>query len=225
VSNFNLPSISYFQIFLYVCLVIIIFRVVRYIYRKMYNQIREIRVLKQLSRSGIRSIDKMDGFQFEVYLKALFKELGYKPEVTKKAGDFGVDIVLKGKNRIVIQAKRYGIKNKVGIGAVQEVYAGKTYYKAEEAWVITNSLFTKQAIELAKACNVKILDRLELQKLINKVNPQETAEYVYQTIQPAPRKCPKCKDKLVVRTSKQNGNKFFGCSKYPNCNHTESIND
>lgn len=71
----------------------------------------------------------MDGLQFEVYLKALFKELGYKPEVTKKSGDFGVDIVLKGKNKIVIQAKRYGNKNRVGISAVQEVYAGKRIIK------------------------------------------------------------------------------------------------
>lgn len=189
-----------------------------------YNKIRKIQVSRQLSSSGIRSIDKMDGFQFEVYLKALFKELGYKPEVTKKAGDFGVDVVLKGKNRIVIQAKRYGEKNRVGISAVQEIFAGKTYYKANESWVITNSYFTKQAIELADACNVKLLDRMELQKLINRVNPRETAEYIYQTVKPAPRKCPKCGNDLVVRKAKQSGNKFLGCFKYPQCTHVEPIN-
>lgn len=67
-------------------------------------------MLKRMARSGIRFIDKMDGRQFEVYLKALFRELGYSPMVTKQSNDFGADLVLKGKNRIVIQAKRYGMK-------------------------------------------------------------------------------------------------------------------
>lgn len=188
------------------------------------GKIREIRILKRMAKSGIRYIDKMDGFQFEVYLKALFRELGYRPEVTKRSCDYGVDVILKGKNRIVIQAKRYGIKNRVGIRAVQEVYAGKAYYKADEAWIVTNSVFTKQAEELAKACQVKLIDRLELQNLINKVNPEQKAETVYKQVDPAERKCPVCKNQLVIRYSKKNDNKFFGCSQFPSCTHTEAIN-
>ncbi|MEI4623526.1 restriction endonuclease [Bacillus cereus] len=186
--------------------------------------IREKKMLKHMAKSGIYFIDKMDGFQFEVYLKALFQELGYRPEVTKRSCDYGVDVVLKGKNRIVIQAKRYGIKNRVGIRAVQEVYAGKAYYKAEEAWVVTNSLFTKQAEELANACKVKLINRHELQALIFKVNPEQKAEAVYQQVEPAERKCPICKNQLVIRYSKKNDHKFFGCTQFPSCTHTEAIN-
>lgn len=188
------------------------------------GKIREIRILKRMAKAGIHYIDKMDGFQFEVYLKALFRELGYRPEVTKRSCDYGVDVILKGKNRIVIQAKRYGIKNRVGIRAVQEVYAGKAYYKADEAWIVTNSVFTKQAEELAKACQVKLIDRFELQNLINKVNPEQKAKDVYEQVNPAERKCPVCKNQLVIRYSKKNDNKFFGCSQFPSCTHTEAIN-
>ncbi|EEM13562.1 restriction endonuclease [Bacillus pseudomycoides] len=188
------------------------------------GKIREIRILKRMAKSGIRYIDKMDGFQFEVYLKALFRELGYRPEVTKRSCDYGVDVILKGRNRIVIQAKRYGIKNRVGIRAVQEVYAGKAYYKADEAWIVTNSVFTKQAEELAKACQVKLIDRFELQNLITKVNPEQKAKDVYQQVNPAERKCPVCKNQLVIRYSKKNDNKFFGCSQFPSCTHTEAVN-
>ncbi|RFT63918.1 restriction endonuclease [Bacillus clarus] len=188
------------------------------------GKIREIRILKRMAKSGIHYIDKMDGFQFEVYLKALFRELGYRPEVTKRSCDYGVDVILKGKNRIVIQAKRYGIKNRVGIRAVQEVYAGKAYYKADEAWIVTNSVFTKQAEELAKVCQVKLMDRFELQNLINKVNPEQKAKDVYEQVNPAERKCPVCKNQLVIRYSKKNDNKFFGCSQFPSCTHTEAVN-
>ncbi|WP_395965634.1 restriction endonuclease [Bacillus sp. Xin] len=193
-------------------------------YMFVYRIIREKRVLKMMAKSGIQYIDKMDGYQFEVYLKALFRELGYRPEVTKRSCDYGVDVVLKGKNRIVIQAKRYGVKNRVGIRAVQEVYAGKAYYKADEAWIVTNNAYTKQAEELAKACQVKLIDRFELQKLISKVNPEQKAEDVYHRVDPAERKCPVCKNKMIVRQGKQNGNKFFGCSQFPTCKHTERIN-
>ncbi|TFJ91562.1 restriction endonuclease [Lentibacillus salicampi] len=124
-----------------------------------------------MKKSGIRDIDRMKGYQFEAYLKVLFKELGYRPVVTQQSGNYGADVVLKGKNKIVIQAKRYGYKHKVSMDAVREVLAAMFYYKADEAWVITNSFFTKQAATLAKACGVKLLNRYELEKFIVKINP------------------------------------------------------
>ncbi|WP_371398828.1 restriction endonuclease [Bacillus pseudomycoides] len=214
------PVSSMIQAFMYVFIFYVLFRTYMFVHRT----IQEIRVLKRMAKSDIQFIDKMDGFQFEVYLKALFRELGYRPEVTKRSCDYGVDVILKGRNRIVIQAKRYGIKNRVGIRAVQEVYAGKAYYKADEAWIVTNSFYTKQAEELAKACQVKLIDRFELQNLINKVNPEQKAEAVYEQVDPAERKCPVCKNQLVIRYSKKNDNKFFGCSQFPSCTHTERIN-
>ncbi|KFN04713.1 restriction endonuclease [Bacillus mycoides] len=216
----TLPMPGILQIFLYGMSLYIIFHILKW----SVGKIREIRILKRMAKSGIHYIDKMDGFQFEVYLKALFRELGYRPEVTKRSCDYGVDVILKGKNRIVIQAKRYGIKNRVGIRAVQEVYAGKAYYKADEAWIVTNSVFTKQAEELAKVCQVKLMDRFELQNLINKVNPEQKAKDVYEQVNPAERKCPVCKNQLVIRYSKKNDNKFFGCSQFPSCTHTEAVN-
>ncbi|WJE17842.1 restriction endonuclease (plasmid) [Bacillus cereus] len=216
----NLPAMpNILQILICVFFLYVLFRICKFVYRK----IQERRILKRMARSGIRYIDKMDGHQFEVYLKALFRELGYSPMVTKQSNDFGADLILKGKNRIVIQAKRYGMKNRVGISAVQEIYAAQAYYKAHEGWVVTNSVYTRQAKELAEACNVKLIDRVELQKLINKINPEYSSEDVYQGVIPAERKCPTCKNHLVVRNSKKTGNKFFGCSQYPTCTHTEPI--
>ncbi|WP_371400365.1 restriction endonuclease [Bacillus pseudomycoides] len=214
------PVSSMIQALMYVFIFYVLFRTYMFVHRT----IQEIRVLKRMAKSDIQFIDKMDGFQFEVYLKALFRELGYRPEVTKRSCDYGVDVILRGRNRIVIQAKRYGIKNRVGIRAVQEVYAGKAYYKADEAWIVTNSFYTKQAEELAKACQVKLIDRFELQNLINKVNPEQKAKDVYEQVNPAERKCPVCKNQLVIRYSKKNDNKFFGCSQFPSCTHTERIN-
>lgn len=191
----------------------------------LYRFIRHRRILKRMSRSGIRDIDQMDGFQFEFYLVALFKMLGYRPAETKRSHDYGADLILKGKNKIVIQAKRYNFRNRVGIEAVQQVYAAQTYYKAQESWVITNSRYTPGAKNLAKACGVKLLDRVELQKFINKINPEVTAADVYHHVEPEARSCPECGSDLVVRSGRGGTSKFFGCASFPLCRHTEQIND
>lgn len=186
--------------------------------------LKKRRIINRMSRSGIRNIDQMDGFQFEVYLEALFKKLGYRPLVTSASHDYGADLILKGRNKIVIQAKRYGMKNRVGISAIQEIYAARAYYKAHEAWVVTNSIYTPNAQRLAKACGVKLLDRVALQEFILKVNPDLTPSHVYHHVEPEERICPACGSDLVVRSNREGSRKFFGCTSFPQCRHTEPFN-
>jgi restriction system protein len=175
---------------------------------------------KLLKRSGIASIDTMDGFQFEEYLALLFKAHGYKTKVTKGRGDFGADLILhKDGNTIVAQAKRYS-KN-VGIQAVQEVSSSMKHYKANKSIVITNSYFTKSAIELAKSNDVDLIDRDKLIKMLQVMNPNgEAVDPVQVKLKHAPT-CKSCKKEMVLRKSKQ-GN-FYGCVNFPSCKETKSI--
>ena len=66
---------------------------------------------------------------------------------------------------------------------------------------------------------VKVIDFKQKKK-----ENEFSAEDVYQGGKPAERKCPTCKHDLVIRNSNKTGNKFFGCSQYPTCTHTEPIN-
>lgn len=212
-------SLNYFIILLLLIMLFLMFS------KKIYRIIKEKVYLKKLSSSDIKYIDKMDGHQFEIYLMALFKELGYKSKVTSGSYDFGADLIMKYENqKISVQAKRFGYKNKVGINAIQEVFTSIPYYKTDKACVITNSFFTKSAYKLAEACNVILINRIDLIKYIKEVNPSMTAKEVTKEVEPEPRKCPSCKASLVVRTNKNN-DKFFGCSNFPNCTHTEPINN
>ncbi|EOO71763.1 restriction endonuclease [Bacillus mycoides] len=113
----------------------------------------------------IKDIDLFSGEEFEQYLADFLKSLGFRTELTKGSGDQGVDILaFKQNKKYVIQAKRY--KSTVGTAAVQEVVAGKAFYDADESWVITNSKFTKGAVELASKTNTKLWDREKLSNLI-----------------------------------------------------------
>lgn len=116
---------------------------------------------RKIRQSGIHEVDRMKGSEFEVFLQFLLQSHGYQARVTKGSGDYGADLVLDmpGK-RIVVQAKRYS--KKVGLKAVQEIVSAKSYYKADECWVITNNYFTAPALKLGNSNEVLLIDRDEL---------------------------------------------------------------
>lgn len=125
------------------------------------------RATARLRRAGIREVDQMTGEQFERFLGELFKRRGYKVSYTATTGDYGADLILKNRKEIIaVQAKRYS--SSVGVKAVQEIIGAVKMYNATEAWVVTNSHFTKQAIKLANINDVYLIDREELIDLILK---------------------------------------------------------
>jgi len=131
--------------------------------------------MKRLARSGVNEIDKMDGKTFEKYLEVLFNKLGYKVERTRYIGDYGADLVVKKEGiKTVIQAKRY--KNKVNIKAIQEAVAAMGHYQCEKAMVVTNSFYTKQAIELARSNRVELWDRKHLVKALLSIKGKPEAQ-------------------------------------------------
>ena len=119
---------------------------------------------------SFKEIDKMTGIEFEYFVMNLLQKSGYEDvRITKASGDEGVDLTaLKKGKKIAIQCKRY--KDKITNKAIQEVFSGKHVYKCDEAYVITNSYFTDNAILLAKNHKVKLINRDQLFDLLEKTN-------------------------------------------------------
>lgn len=102
---------------------------------------------------------------FEDYIANVFELLGYEVEKTKASGDQGIDLIAVGKGRrIGIQCKGY--ESSVGNSAVQEAYTGKQFYDCNSCMVITNSVFTRAAIELAAKVNCQLIDENSITHLI-----------------------------------------------------------
>jgi restriction system protein len=121
-------------------------------------------------RPTLAEIDEMDGYKFEEFMKCVYEYLGYSVYHTPFSGDQGADLILtsKGKTKIAVQVKRYS--GKVSNSAVQEVVAAKGFYKCTEGIVVTNSYFTDSAKQLAEANFIDLVDRNELEKLINTIH-------------------------------------------------------
>jgi hypothetical protein len=117
----------------------------------------------------IYAIDAMDGFAFEDFLVQLFTTLGYSVQTTRRTGDQGADLFAEQFGRkIVIQAKNYS--GNVSNSAVQQVLGAKQFYSCDDAMVVTNSYFTRSARDLAKAGEVRLVDRPELQRYLDDYN-------------------------------------------------------
>lgn len=110
--------------------------------------------------------DDMDGEEFEQYCVQLLSRMGFRNiEQTKASHDYGIDIMgQKDGISYAIQCKCYS--NPVGIKAIQEAYAGKDYYGCMVGVVMTNQVFTKDAIEFADKLNILMWDGDIISKLI-----------------------------------------------------------
>jgi len=119
---------------------------------------------ERISEAGMDVVDQMSSLEFENYLALILSNLGYNVRRSRVTKHYGVDLILDGEERIVVQAIRYN--NIVGTKAIHEINSAREYYEAGEAWVVTNNYFTSQAIKLAESTNVELIDRYELVDLI-----------------------------------------------------------
>lgn len=116
----------------------------------------------------IINIDTMEGHQFEQFCAQLLMKNGFSNVyVTKGSGDQGIDIIAhKDGVKFGVQCKCYSTD--IGNKAVQEAYAGKTYYNCHVGAVLTNRYFTHSAIDLSNRNGILLWDRGYLIDLMNK---------------------------------------------------------
>ena len=124
---------------------------------------------KRHSRAKISEIDEMKGYEFERYIVFLLLNNGYQNGSDTGEGlDQGVDVrATKEGVTYGIQCKRW--KKRVGNKAVQEIHAGKDYYKLDRGIVVTNNYFTNSAKQLAKKLKIELWNRDDLMKMIEKI--------------------------------------------------------
>ena len=112
-----------------------------------------------------------DGVGFERYVGTLLLDGRYHVQPTPKSNDYGADLILTAPDgsRIAVQCKYYATP--INNSAVQEVIGSLNIYGAREGWVVTNSTFTNNAIALAQANGIRLIDGEGLIKTIKLVDP------------------------------------------------------
>ena len=95
------------------------------------------------------------GRDYEVFLMQQIENAfpSFAVELTPASGDQGADLIVSTpRAKIAIQAKYYA--SPVGNAAVQEIFAAKSFYHADDCMVICNSSYTSSAKLLASRTGV-----------------------------------------------------------------------
>lgn len=112
-----------------------------------------------------------DGVGFERYVGTLLMDGGYHVQPTPQTNDYGADLILTAPDgmRIAVQCKYYA--SPINNSAVQEVIGSLNLYQATTGWVVTNSTFTSNAIALAQANGIRLIDGEGLVKTVKVIDP------------------------------------------------------
>lgn len=129
--------------------------------------LREQRGLSTVENE-LYQIDLMEGHAFEYWCAERLKHAGYvKITVTPGSNDQGVDVLAeKDGVKYAIQCKCYSAD--LGNTPIQEVNAGKAFYRCHVGAVMTNRHFTSGAKDLAEATGTLLWDRDYIKGLIEK---------------------------------------------------------
>ena len=125
----------------------------------------------------VEAADFVTGHFFEKIICDLFNAMkNFSAEKTPGSNDFGADVVVKSltdNTGLLIQCKHTKTPDKsVGNDGVQEIFAAVAYYEKKyrgrkfQPAVLTNAKsFSSGAIKLARENSVKLISRLELEKM------------------------------------------------------------
>ena len=109
---------------------------------------------------------KLDGIAFERYVASLLPHLGFTNVRLTERYDLGIDIIAYKDGMVWgVQVKHYS--GLVKASAVRQVVTAMKYYGCERVMVVTNSQFSRPAIELARSNGCVLVDGRELPRWRN----------------------------------------------------------
>ena len=165
----------------------------------------------------------MSPTEFEEFIARVFEALGYKTKLMGGAGDGGVDIaMMKGGRHFLVQCKKF-ITQKVTPHDVRDFYGAMGNHHIDgKGFFVTTNIFTFDAEQFAEGKAMELIDSNRLVELVRQAGIMNFVPA--QSKQPPAEQgasCPQCGGSLVLRTNKENNNRFWGCSNFPKCRFTK----
>jgi restriction system protein len=123
------------------------------------------------AQADLSALRAMTPSEFEAYTAAAFEARGWRVEIVGREGraDGGLDLLMFGRGRrVVVQCKRYAAK--VGAPVIRETMGVMMHHKAQGAYVVALSGFTRAAQAWAAGKPVKLINGGQLLKAIKANN-------------------------------------------------------
>lgn len=160
---------------------------------------------------------------FEEFIARMFEKLGYRTELVGGSGDGGIDIEMtKDGRRFVVQCKKF-ITRKVNPHDIRDFFGSMGDRHIDgKGFFITTNIFTLEAERFAEGKPIEMIDGTSLIRLVRESGVLGSAGPTLSAAQVQPvENCPNCGRRLVLRTNKNDGTRFWGCSGFPDCRFTK----
>lgn len=180
---------------------------------------------------GAEAVAGMSWREFELLVGEGFRRRGFGVSALGGRGpDGGVDIVLsKGAERYLVQCKQWRA-TKVGVTILRELYGVMAAQGAAGGYVVTSGTFTKDAVDFSAGRNIELIDGPKLRRLLEDAKsgaaPRQAAPAQEMRRDRLMPRCPKCNADMKLREARkgpQAGNRFWGCSRFPDCRGTSPL--
>jgi len=107
----------------------------------------------------------MSGRDFEVSLAKIFKDNGYKTELTQASADGGVDIIIyENEQPVFVQCKAYN--KPVGVAVARELYGVMQDKNVEQGVIATLNGVTQGVYDFVNGKNIKLIDLVDILKMV-----------------------------------------------------------
>jgi restriction system protein len=175
-------------------------------------------------QTSLESLRSLTWQQFESLVGVAFQRQGYRVvESATEGPDGGVDHLLqKDGQTTVVQCKQWRVYS-VGVSVVRELFGVMTAEHADNAIVITSGRFTGDARAFAKGKPITLIDGRALLELVKGV---QTVSTTNASTASSAQACPRCGAPMIERIARRGptpGKPFLGCSTYPKCTETVSL--
>ena len=125
---------------------------------------RDARLDALYRATGQAAVDAMTGVEFEHYVAAVLRGVGYEIDFTRATGDFGVDLIATRDGvRTAVQCKRQA--RAVTGSAIQQVVAGAPVHDCTATMVVCNHRYTRAAEQLAEVHDCVLIGRTQLARM------------------------------------------------------------
>lgn len=191
-------------------------------------------------RKTLEELQRLSPTEFEDWVAARFRELGYRVKTTGTSGDHGADLLVEKPGELaIVQCKRYRTWS-VGEPVLRDLFGAMHDFGAQRAYLVTTGELTAAARAWARGKPIAIWDGKHLARLAkgappeapepHAASPEAGSQAVAAPAEeagsgPALRQatCPHCGAALVLRRNRQTGEPFLGCSRFPQCRFTRRV--
>lgn len=179
------------------------------------------------SRSDMASLRAMSWRELEQLVAEAYERLGYQVEQSAQPGaDGGVDLRLRRGGQLTLVQCKHWRTQRVGAPVVREQFGLLAHHRAAAVVIVTTGDFTAEARAFAQGKPMELVAGTELLALVQGVQRRSESPASVPPLPPEPAaqststSCPLCAAPMVLRTARQTGARFLGCSKFPACRGT-----